>query len=253
MSGKIGSLDQANKVQLQMGYSMLAGKHFDYAGAIFDDLMSKIERPERDTKIPYVRFISAILHFFLIEKYTTKGDCNFSKVGPRVLEVKPAENEVSLQTLRLRLSSTSSTLVVTSMIHSLAIPTTTTPLKRQSSALPGFSKKAKKTKESTPSLKEPKVVSQQTTLDDFVGCSSTSATTTTIPVTKIAISPPVIHPTPPVSQTVEVITIITSASPSILITYPSISLVPNPSFLQQPASVAANTGPVVVQTSQPFS
>ncbi|KAI3693060.1 hypothetical protein L6452_32888 [Arctium lappa] len=180
-------------------------------------------KSERDTKIPYVRFISAILHFFLGKKYPTEGDCNFSKVGPRVLEVKCAENEVSIQTLRLRLSSTSSTSVVTPMVHSSAIPTTTTTLKRQSSALPGPSKKANKTKESTPSLKEPEVVSQQTTLDDFVAHSSTSATTTTVPVTSIPDTTPVINPTPPVSQ------------------------------IAEPTSVAANTGPVVVQTSQPFS
>ncbi|KAI3735215.1 hypothetical protein L6452_14705 [Arctium lappa] len=160
VSGKIGSLDQATKIQLQMGYSLLVGKHFDYAGAIFDDLLSKIEKPERDAKIPYVRFISAILHFFLGQKYPTEGDCNFSKVGPCVLVVKPFENEVSLQNLRLRISSTSTTSVVTPMVHPLAIPTATTPLKRQSIALSGPSKKAEKTKESTPSLKEPEVVSQ---------------------------------------------------------------------------------------------
>ncbi|KAI3746599.1 hypothetical protein L6452_09036 [Arctium lappa] len=236
-----------------MGYLLLAGKHFDNVGAIFDDLMSNIEKPERDTKIPYVRFISAILHFFPGQKYPTDGDCNFSKVGPRVLKVKPAENEVCLQTLRLLLSTTSSTSVVTPMVHSSAIPTTTTPLKRQSSALSGPSKKAKKTKESTPSLKEPEVVSQQTTLDDFVGRSSTSATTTTVPVTTIAVTPPVINPTSPVSQIAEVITLITSVLPSIPITSPFTSLVTNLPNLQHPASIVANTGPAVVQTSQPFS
>ncbi|KAI3769445.1 hypothetical protein L6452_00547 [Arctium lappa] len=63
MSGKSGSLDQASKVQLQMAYSVIAGKNFDFATAIFDDLRSKIEKTERDPKIPYGRFICAYLKF----------------------------------------------------------------------------------------------------------------------------------------------------------------------------------------------
>ncbi|KAI3665011.1 hypothetical protein L6452_43627 [Arctium lappa] len=52
MSRKSGSLDQASKVQVQMAYSVIAGRNFDYATTIFDDLKSKIEKTERDPKFP---------------------------------------------------------------------------------------------------------------------------------------------------------------------------------------------------------
>ncbi|KAI3707291.1 hypothetical protein L6452_25681 [Arctium lappa] len=65
MSGKMGLLDQSNKVQLQMGFSVIAGRNIDFVALIFDDLMSKVEKTEREIKIPYVRFISGLLKFVL--------------------------------------------------------------------------------------------------------------------------------------------------------------------------------------------
>ncbi|KAI3672984.1 hypothetical protein L6452_39089 [Arctium lappa] len=182
MSGKIGSLDPAGKVQLQMGYSVIAGKHFDYAGAIFDDLKSKIEKTERDPKIPYVRFICAYLHFLYAEKYPTSSDA------------------------------------ATQGVPSFTIPTATTTSKRPSTALSGPSKKAKKTKETIPSGSIPEVVSQQTTLDKFVGISSTAsvATTSTVPVMTIVVTTPVTTPissVPPQQQT-EVESLTTSVNES---------------------------------------
>ncbi|KAI3718384.1 hypothetical protein L6452_19253 [Arctium lappa] len=144
MSGKIGSLDQASKVQLQMGYSVIVGKHFYYAGALFDDLKSKLEKTERDPKIPYVRFICAYLHFLYANKYPTSHDGTFSKVGQRSLEVKSVAKEVSLSTLRTCLSLHSSTSAATQGNPSPAIPAATSALKRTSTALPGPSKKAKR-------------------------------------------------------------------------------------------------------------
>ncbi|KAI3718552.1 hypothetical protein L6452_19429 [Arctium lappa] len=87
MSGKSGSLDQASKVQVQMAYSVIVGRNFDYATAIFDDLKSKIEKTERDPKVPYVRFICAYLKFLYPTTYPTNSDASFPKVGQRSLEV----------------------------------------------------------------------------------------------------------------------------------------------------------------------
>ncbi|KAI3692937.1 hypothetical protein L6452_32762 [Arctium lappa] len=152
--------------------------------------MSNIEKPERDIKIPYVRFISSILYFFLGNKYPKKGDYNFSKVGLRALEVKPADNEVSLQTLRIRLSQTSSSSVVTRMDSSSAIPATTTPQKRKSTALTGPSKKAKKTVEQTPLDKVTPTPSEVTSIITSVSSS--------IPVTSPSIS--LVSNLPPLQQ-----------------------------------------------------
>ncbi|KAI3678292.1 hypothetical protein L6452_37579 [Arctium lappa] len=205
-SGKIGSLDQASKVQLQMGYSVIAGKHFDYVGAIFDDLKSKIEKTERDPKIPYVHFICACLHFL----YDHSS------------------------------SSRSPTRLVSQQIPSLVIPATTTALKRPSTALPGPSKKARKTKEIAPLSSVPEVVSQQTTLDGFVGLSSTTSAATTTTVSVMTIDETV-HVTTPISsvlqQPPEVISTIHISS--IPITPPTISLVSNPPSVSQQPQVAS--------------
>ncbi|KAI3677687.1 hypothetical protein L6452_36953 [Arctium lappa] len=195
-SGKIGSLDQASKMQLQMGYSVIASKHYDYAGTIFDDLKSKIEKTERDPKIPYVRFICAYLHFLYAEKYLTSNDGTFSKEVP-----------------------------------SFAIPAATTAQKRQSTSLSGPSKKARNTKESTPSATIPEVVSQQTTLDAFVGISSTTvAPTSTVPVMTTADTAPVTTQllSVPQHQSTEVISTALSNSSIPIIPSSSISLVNNP-------------------------
>ncbi|KAI3666945.1 hypothetical protein L6452_41986 [Arctium lappa] len=61
LTGKMGSLDQASKVQLQMGFSVVAGRHIDYATNIFEDLLSKVEKAERELKIPYVRSLTSSL------------------------------------------------------------------------------------------------------------------------------------------------------------------------------------------------
>ncbi|KAI3678085.1 hypothetical protein L6452_37364 [Arctium lappa] len=223
MSGKVGSLDQASKVQVQMGYSVIVGRHFDYVGAIFEDLLSKIEKAERDIKIPYVRFISVILHYFLGDKYPKESDCSFSKVGPRILEVMPAKNE---------------------MVSSSATPATTTFLKRKLLAISGTSKKARKVMEQPPLANIHEVVSQQTTLDGFVARSSTTATTRTVSVTMAAETPPVTSQISSVTQPQpEVISIITNASSSIPTTSPSISLVSNLPPLQRPILQTANVGP----------
>ncbi|KAI3672664.1 hypothetical protein L6452_38761 [Arctium lappa] len=155
---------------------------------------------ERDTKIPYVRFVYAIPHFLLGDKYPKDNDYHLSKVGLRVFEVKKAENEVSLQTIRFRLSQTSLTSVATPMVHSSAIPITTTPHKRKSTAPTGPSNKAKKTVEHSLSTNVPEVVSQQTTLDDFVSLSSMAAQPSTVSGITIADTPPVTAPIPLVTQ-----------------------------------------------------
>ncbi|KAI3697976.1 hypothetical protein L6452_31083 [Arctium lappa] len=132
MSGKSGSLDQASKVQVQMAYSVIAGRNFDYATAIFDDLKSKIEKTERDPEVPYVRFICAYLKFLYPTTYPTNSDASFPKVGQRSLEVKPLPNEVSISELRSRLSLlTSSPSAATQEVPSSAIPAAT-PSKRPS-------------------------------------------------------------------------------------------------------------------------
>ncbi|KAI3678440.1 hypothetical protein L6452_37733 [Arctium lappa] len=190
MSGKSGSLDQASKVQVQMAYSVIAGRNFDYATAIFDDLKSKIEKTERDPKIPYVRFICAYLKFLYPTTYPTNSDASFPKVGQRSLEVKTLPNEVSISQLRSRLSLlTSSSSAATQEVPSSAIPAAT-PSKRPSTGSLGPSKKAKVTKEKATSSSIPKDVSLQTSLDDFVGLSSTSSaqTTTTVPAISVAVT-----------------------------------------------------------------
>ncbi|KAI3758736.1 hypothetical protein L6452_06307 [Arctium lappa] len=99
MSGKSGLLDQASKVQVQIAYSVNAGKNFDYATTIFDDLRSKIEKTERDPKILYVRFICAYLKFLYPNSYPTTPNGPFVKVGQRSLEVKPLDNEKAKLTM----------------------------------------------------------------------------------------------------------------------------------------------------------
>ncbi|KAI3770444.1 hypothetical protein L6452_01577 [Arctium lappa] len=197
MSGKSGSLDQASKIQVQMAYSVIAGKNFDYATAIFDDLKSKIEKTERDPKIPY-----------------------------RSLEVKTLPNEVSISQLRSRLSLlTSSSSAATQEVPSSAIPAAT-PSKRPSTGSLGPSKKAKVTKEKATSSSIPKDVSLQTSLDAFVGLSSTSSapTTSTVPAISVAVTTTVTQPA--------VTTLIPTSS--IPISSPPISLVSNPPSIPTP-------------------
>ncbi|KAI3745915.1 hypothetical protein L6452_08327 [Arctium lappa] len=220
MSGKSGSLDQASKVQVQMAYSVIAGRNFDYATTIFDDLKSKIEKTERDPKVPYVRFICAYLKFLYPTTYPTNSDASFPKVGQRSLEVKTLPNEVSISELRSRLSLLhSSSSAATQEVPSSAIPAAT-PSKRPSTGSLGPSKKAKMTKEKATSSSIPKDVSLQTSLDAFVGLSSTSSapTTSIVPAISVAVTTTVTQP--------EVTTPIPTSS--IPITSPPISLVSNP-------------------------
>ncbi|KAI3697893.1 hypothetical protein L6452_30995 [Arctium lappa] len=232
MSGKSGSLDHASKIQVQMAYSMIAGRNFDYATAIFDDLRSKIEKTERDPKNPYVHFICAYLKFLYPATYPTNSDATFPKVGQRSLEVKTLPNEVSISELRSRLSlHTSSSSAVTQEVPSSAIPTTT-PSKRPSTGSLGPSKKAKVTKEKGTSSLIPKDVSHQTSLDEFVGLSSTSSAipTSTVPVTTVAVTSTVTPPIISAPPHPEVITTVTTPIPtSIPISHPSIPLVSDPS------------------------
>ncbi|KAI3770566.1 hypothetical protein L6452_01704 [Arctium lappa] len=189
MSGKSGSLDQASKTQLQMAYSVIAGQNFDYATAIFEDLRSRLEKPERDPKISYVRFICTYIKFLYPNTYPTKDDGTFARIGQRSLEVKPLVNEVSISLLRSRLFLHSSSFSATTQtVPSSAIPVATTTSKRPSASPIGPSKKAKKTKESTPSCTIPEGASQQATLDAFVGPSSTTPEVTQPAVSAISIS-----------------------------------------------------------------
>ncbi|KAI3748567.1 hypothetical protein L6452_11724 [Arctium lappa] len=189
MSGKSGSLDQASKTQLQMAYSVIAGQNFDYATAIFEDLRSRLEKPERDPKISYVRFICTYIKFLYPNTYPTKDDGTFARIGQRSLEVKPLANEVSISLLRSRLSLHSSSFSATTQtVPSSAIPVATTTSKRPSAGPIGPSKKAKKTKESTPSSTIPEGASQQAPLDAFVGLSSTTPEVTQPAVSAISIA-----------------------------------------------------------------
>ncbi|KAI3707685.1 hypothetical protein L6452_26314 [Arctium lappa] len=197
MSGKSGSLDQASKTQLQMAYSVIAGQNFDYATAIFEDLRSRLEKPERDPKISYVRFICTYIKFLYPNTYPTKDDGTFARIGQRSLEVKPLANEVSISLLRSRLSLHSSFSATTQTVPSSAIPVATTTSKRPSAGPIGPFKKAKKTKESTPSSTIPEEASQQATLDAFVGLSSTTPAVTqpAVSAISIAVTPSVTPPT----------------------------------------------------------
>ncbi|KAI3735904.1 hypothetical protein L6452_15428 [Arctium lappa] len=233
MSGKSGSLDQASKVQVQMAYSVIVGRNFDYATTIFDDLKSKIEKTERDPKVPYVRFICAYLKFL----YPTNSDASFPKVGQRSLEVKTLPNEVSISELRSRLSLlTSSSSAATREVPSSAIPAAT-PSKRPSAGSPGPSKKAKVTKEKSSTSSRPKDASQQTSLDAFVGLSSTSSAipTSTMPATTVAVTTTVTSPIVSVPPPPEVTPTVTTPIPtSIPISSPSISLISNPPSISTP-------------------
>ncbi|KAI3667289.1 hypothetical protein L6452_42341 [Arctium lappa] len=204
MSGKSGSLDQASKTQLQMAYSVIAGQNFDYATAIFEDLRSRLEKPERDPKISYIRFICTYIKFLYPNTYPTKDDGTFARIGQRSLEVKPLANEVSISLLRSRLSLHSSSFSATTQtVPSSAIPVATTTSKRPSVGPIGPSKKAKKTKESTPSSTILEGASQQATLDAFVGLSSTTPAVTQPAVSTISI---VVTPsvTPPTISSAEI-------------------------------------------------
>ncbi|KAI3715452.1 hypothetical protein L6452_22434 [Arctium lappa] len=170
MSRKSGSLDQANKTQLQMAYSVIAGQNFDYATTIFEDLRSRLEKPERDPKI---------------SSTITEGKAT----RRRGKYLSP-----SLSSLSLHSSSSSATMQT---VPSSAIPVATTTSKRPSASPIGPSKKAKKTKESTPSSTIPEGASQQATLDAFVGLSSTTPAVTqpAVSVISIAVTSSVTPPT----------------------------------------------------------
>ncbi|KAI3707389.1 hypothetical protein L6452_25855 [Arctium lappa] len=133
MSGKSGSLDQASKTQLQMAYSVIAGQNFDYATAIFENLRSRLEKPERDPKISYVRFICTYIKFLYPNTYPTKDDGTFARIGQRSLEVKPLANEGASQqaTLDAFVGLSSTTPVVTqpavSAISIAVTPSVTPP------------------------------------------------------------------------------------------------------------------------------
>ncbi|KAI3745847.1 hypothetical protein L6452_08258 [Arctium lappa] len=205
MSGKSGSLDQAGKIQVQMAYSVIAGRNFDYATTILDDLKSKIEKTERDPKIPYVRFICAYLKFLYPATYPTTSDGTFAKVGQPSLEVKPLPNEVSISDLRSRLSlHTSSFSAATQRVPSSAIPVAT-PSKRPSVSSLGPSKKAKVTQETIATSLRPEEVSRQTSLDDFVVISSTSSapTSSVVPAISVAVTTTVTPSTISVQQQTE--------------------------------------------------
>ncbi|KAI3701896.1 hypothetical protein L6452_27350 [Arctium lappa] len=228
MSGKSGSLEQASKIQVQMAYSVIVGRSFDYATTIFNDLRSKIEKTERDPKIPYVRFICAYQKFLYPATYPTNSDATFPKVGQRSLEVKTLPNEVSISELRSRLSLlTSLSSAATQEVPSSAIPAAT-PSKRPSTGSLGPSKKAKVTKEKGTSSSIHKDVFQQTSLDAFVGLSSTSSEipTSTVPAISVVVTTIVTQPTISVQQQTEVTTPIPTSS--IPISSPSISFISNP-------------------------
>ncbi|KAI3758599.1 hypothetical protein L6452_06166 [Arctium lappa] len=181
-----------------MAYSVITGCNFDYATAIFDDLKSKIEKTERDPKVPYVRFICAYLKFLYPTTYPTNSDASFPKVGQRSLEVKTLPNEVSISELRSRLSlQHSSSSAATQEVPSSAIPVAT-PSKRPSTG----------------------------SLDAFVGLSSTSSapTTSTVPAISVAVTTTVTQP--------EVTTPIPTSS--IPISSPPIYLVSNPPSIPTP-------------------
>ncbi|KAI3677734.1 hypothetical protein L6452_37001 [Arctium lappa] len=114
----------------------------------------------------------------------------------RTLKIKTVANEVSLSTLRSRLSLHSSSSAATQEVTSPANPAATTASKRPSTALSGPSKKARKNKEITLSGSIPEVVSQQTTLDAFMGISSTTSATTTTTVPAMTIADTILVTTP---------------------------------------------------------
>ncbi|KAI3669317.1 hypothetical protein L6452_40549 [Arctium lappa] len=262
MSGKSGSLDQASKTQLQMAYSVIAGQNFDYATAIFEDLRSRLEKPERDPKISYVRFICTYIKFLYPNTYPTKDDDTFARIGQRSLEVKPLANEVSIYLLRSRLSLHSSSFSATThTVPSSAIPVATTTSKRPSAGPIGSSKKAKKTKESTPSSTIPEGASQQATLDAFVGLSSTppAVTQPAVSAISIAVTPSV---TPPIISSAEVNpnpTSIPIILPSPLVSEPATSLPIGPEHqtfeesLQFYKMFDTSGKPIILNTSFPTS
>ncbi|KAI3707591.1 hypothetical protein L6452_26217 [Arctium lappa] len=143
--------------------------------------------------------------FLYANAYPTTADCSFAKVGQRSLEVKPLANEVSISTLCSRLSLyTSSTSAATKEVLSSANPAATTGSKRPSASSFGPSKKAKVTKEKPATSSRPEEVSRQTSLDDFVVLSSTTAAITSIvPATSVAVTTTVTQPEISVLQSTE--------------------------------------------------
>ncbi|KAI3718553.1 hypothetical protein L6452_19430 [Arctium lappa] len=117
-------------------------------------------------------------------------------------------------------------------VPSSAIPAAT-PSKRPSTGSLGPSKKAKVTKEKATSSSIPKDVSLQTSLDAFVGLSSTSSatTTSTVPAISVAVTTTVTQPTISAQQP-EVTTLIPTSS--IPISSPSIFLISNPPSISTP-------------------
>ncbi|KAI3746737.1 hypothetical protein L6452_09176 [Arctium lappa] len=202
----------------------------------FLDAMKYAWEPKPRTTIPNKKLTlvnKALMPFHLNYIFSHFIQCMSGKSGSLDQASKPLPNEVSISELRSRLSLvTSSTSASMQKVPSSPIPAAT-PSKRPSTGSLGPSKKAKVTKEKATSRYIPKDVSLQTSLDAFVGLSSTSSatTTSTVPAISVAVTTTVTQPTISVQQPEVTTPIPTSSIP---ISSPSISLISNPPTISTP-------------------
>lgn len=101
-------MDQASRLALDIGYSVITGRNIDYAKIILYDLLVGLSKEDREKNVPYVRFISDVLQRLLGPIYPTEGDYQLSKLGNRLLDRMPEDGEVSLSTLLTSSTITSS-------------------------------------------------------------------------------------------------------------------------------------------------
>lgn len=180
MGGKTGGMDQASRLALDIGYSVITGRNVDYVKIIFDDLVVRLSKVDRKKHVPYVRFIIVVLQLLLGSNYPSEGDYQLPRMGNRLLDHMPEANEVSISTL-LSSSSTSSTPSAT--MTAGKPPQSSQVAKPKTSKCPpsethlGLSKKAKKQpkEKATPSAMKD---SRQSSIEHFVVTSTTSVETT---------------------------------------------------------------------------
>ena len=60
MGGKTGGQDQASRIALIMGVTAIQHCNINYAAVIFDDLVLKLNKRQREKVVPYIRFLSMV-------------------------------------------------------------------------------------------------------------------------------------------------------------------------------------------------
>src|SRR5581483_3764554 len=97
LTGKTGSTEQFPTTIQQMVFSAIKNRRFDYVGAIWEDMLSKVKDSKRTPNIPFIRFFSAVLELHMKQNYPTDGTFNNYAISLKLLDqVQPTPEDVPL-------------------------------------------------------------------------------------------------------------------------------------------------------------